>query len=743
MTDLSDLSGLVPYAGFVSGTRGVSELYAGAPEHPRSPDQVGYQRLIAQVPGILYVSETGMEGRYLYVSPQVETLLGWTPQEWMADPTIFSRSIHPDDRHVEEGAELPENTPPHGRHTSEYRLTTRDGEVRWFRDDATLVPGENGQPSSWSGVLTDITEQRNAETLLRHSNERARVVVDTAMDAYIAFDEQGTICEWNRTGEKIFGWRREEILGRSLADTLIPQRAQAAYLAEIEGAIVADESANGRTLTLNAVRRDGEELPVEVTLWRTLEGRALRFSAFLRDITERKNLEAQLRWHAYRDSVTGLANRTLFSQQVAEHMVTSNRGGFAVLVFGLDDLRSVNDSLGLAAADDLLRAVADRLRTRASASETLARLSEDEFALLLVDVATPSDARRIAEGLQDFLRSPTRCAGRELTVRASIGVRHLAPGADVGVEELLSDAGAALFTATRKGRGVSLFENSMRTDRIRRLQLTDALEQAVGRGEISVHYQPYFSFVDGRACGVEALARWHHPLHGEVHPGEFIELAEQTGRIGELGLFVLRRACRDIAALRQEHPQHRDLKLSVNVSARQLVDDHLQHELRAVLSETGLPGDALMLELTETALVEDAHVVAERLTDIRRMGVHLAVDDFGTRYASLAYLQRFPIDTLKVDRTFVRQVNVSRHDHRLTGGIITLAKTLGLRTIAEGIEEDGHASHLSGLGCDAGQGFLFARPVAIEGLTSVLSSGKQRMHQGLLSGVRAPHGESS
>lgn len=424
-----------------------------------------------------------------------------------------------------------------------------------------------------------------------------------------------------------------------------------------------------------------------------------------------------------RCSLTGLADRTHFYQRVAEQMVTPSSGGFAVLLIGLDDFRSVNESLGHGAADDLLKAVAASLRATVSASDTLARLPGAEFAVLLADVTGPSDAQQVGEGIQESLRSPTPCAGVEITARVSIGVRHCAPGIYFDVEELLSDAGAAMSMATRAGRRVAVFEPDMRAWRLRRLELTEALEHALGRGEISVHYQPYFSFADGQACGVEALARWHHPTLGEVDPSEFIVLAENTGLIQSLGLFVLRQACRDIAALRRQHPQHNDLTMSVNVSARQLVDSGFQQELRAVLRETGLPGHALMLELTETAFVEDVHDVAARLADIRRMGVHLAVDDFGTRYASMSYLQRFPIDTLKVDQTFVQRVHESPYEHLLTGAIITLAKTLGLRTIAEGIEEDEHALRLSRLGCDAGQGFLFARPVPAADLASALCSG--------------------
>ncbi|HZJ06152.1 MAG TPA: EAL domain-containing protein [Nocardioidaceae bacterium] len=714
----------------MSGTNGVGKSRVRALHRLQLTEADAYHSLIEHVPGILYISEPGIDARWLYVSPQVESILGWTAAEWLADPTLFSRLIHPDDRHLEEGAELLENTVLDGRHTSEYRLTTRDGRVRWFRDDATLVAADDTHPSAWTGVLTDITDQRQSEHLLRRSHERARAILDTATDAYVAFDGAGVICDWNRAGEWMLGWTREQIIGQSVAETLIPKRHTASSLAELTKAREADDSVGGRTFVRTVVRRDGTELPVEVTLWRTHEEDGVSVSAFLRDITERDALQAQLIRQAFRDDLTGFANRALFHQRVAERLADPAREAFAVLMIGLDDFRSVNDSLGHAAAGELLKAVADRLAVDVSTASTFARLSEDELAMI-VDAEAPSDALLLAEGLQKLLKTPTWCGGRQIAVRVSIGVRHCAVGAEVDVEEVLSDAGAAMSTATRSGRGLAAFENRMRADQLRRLQLAEELEHAVSRGEISVHYQPYFSFADGSASGVEALARWRHPVLGDVQPSEFIPLAESTGQIKVLGLFVLTRACRDIATLRRQHHEHRDLMLSVNVSPRQLVDDEFQQELHKVLDDTAMPGEALMLELTETALVEDAHGVAERLSELRRSGVHVAVDDFGTRYASLAYLQRFPIDTLKVDRTFISQMHESSHEQRLAGAIITLAKTLGLRTIAEGIEETDHATRLVGLGCDAGQGFLFTRPVAIEGLLATLRSGAERAHEGL------------
>ncbi|CAA9354906.1 MAG: diguanylate cyclase/phosphodiesterase (GGDEF & EAL domains) with PAS/PAC sensor(s) [uncultured Nocardioidaceae bacterium] len=708
--------------------------------HPETSDQRVFWSLLDQVPGILYVAEVGFEGRWLYVSPQVEDLLGWTAQEWTADPTLFARALHPDDYGVEARAASASQTLPGGRDVSEYRLTTRDGRLRWFRDDARLLADELGRPALWSGVLTDVTEQRRAALRLSRSDQRARAIIDTAMDAYVAIDAQGAIIDWNRAAETVFGWTRRDILGRRLVDTIVPAWFASAHLAGPEEGALEEALGAGRVLQVSATRRDGTELPVELTLWRTddEQGGAC-FSLFLRDITERERLQARLTAHAYRDPLTGFANRALFQQRLGDHLGTRaaqaelrSATGFAVLVVGLDDFRPVSVSLGPEAADELLMTVAERLTAHTPDESLLARLSDDEFAVLVPEVPGRADAQQITDELARELRSSSGSGERELTVRASIGVRHCPAGCDASVEELMSDAAAAMVAATRSGRTVAFFEDSLRAANLRRLRLMEALEHAVERDEIYVAYQPYFSFHDGRARGVEALARWRHPAYGEVSPAEFIVLAESTGQIQSVGLFVLARACRDIARLRREMPRHADLALSINVSARQLVDGRLQQQLSTVLEETGLPGDALTLELTETALVEDELDVAERLTEIRAMGVHLAVDDFGTRFASLAYLQRFPVDTLKVDRSFVALLHESAQEQRLTGAIITLAKTLGLRTIAEGIEEDEAARWLSGLGCDAGQGFLFARPIALERLAPVLRAGERRVHEGLV-----------
>jgi diguanylate cyclase (GGDEF)-like protein/PAS domain S-box-containing protein len=524
----------------------------------------------------------------------------------------------------------------------------------------------------------------------------------------------------------MFGWSHDEIIGRRFTDTVIPERFRDVHRRSLDRLRTGDtEGLLGKLLELSALRRDGTEFPVEATVWRTPGDRAggPHFSSFLRDITERKALQDQLVHQADHDSLTGLANRRLFHRKLAAEAASPESRNFAVLLLDLDGFKTVNDRLGHAAGDDLLRIVAARLRSRLPNTDTLARLSGDEFAVLAVDVATREDVELIAARLQQSLAEPAWVDGTEVTLRASIGIRFTTASSDLPVFDVLADADVAMYTAKRSGiGGMAVFEPGMRSDAARRHELTDALGHALDNDEISVRYQPFVSLGEGRILGVEALLRWRHPVLGSVSPAEFIPVAENTGYIRQLGRFVLDRACRDVAGLRAGLPGHAELALSVNVSVRQLADEECIRAMAEVLRDTGMPGEAVTWELTESAFVEDADEVIEKLHDVRRLGVHIAVDHFGTRYASLTYLQRFPVDTLKVDRTFVRRMHQSAEEHRLPGAIIAMARTLGLRTVAEGIEEEAHAKRLAGLGCEAGQGYLFAPPLGLDELRTLLDS---------------------
>ncbi len=432
-----------------------------------------------------------------------------------------------------------------------------------------------------------------------------------------------------------------------------------------------------------------------------------------------RELARQLEHQAYHDDLTGLANRALFSEQVRQAVTRTGRNGdrTAVLFIDLDDFKVVNDSLGHQAGDQLLRGVADRLGTAVAESHTLGRLGGDEFAVLVEERAAGSQAAegeagdgvaQVADGIVAALDAPFRINGMQVHIRASLGVAAAADGAP-GPMELLRNADIAMYAAksSRKG-GWRVFEPAMLTALVARHRLQAALVQAVERDEFVVFYQPIVNLADGSVLGTEALVRWRRPDGRLVEPGQFIGLAEETGLVTEIDRRVLALACAQVACW--DAAGGDQLALHVNVSARQLHRADLVADVAHVLAESGLAPGRLTLEITESGLGGDPEAAIGRLVDLAAMGVHLAIDDFGTGYSSLAYLRRMPVDVLKIDKTFVAELAVDGYAP-LAQAVVALAHTLGMQTVAEGIDQPTQVPRLQALGCRHGQGFLFAKPL--------------------------------
>jgi len=445
-----------------------------------------------------------------------------------------------------------------------------------------------------------------------------------------------------------------------------------------------------------------------------------------RDVTERQGLEDQLRHQAFHDSLTGLANRALFANRVEHALIRSarRREPMAVLFLDLDDFKTVNDTLGHAEGDDLLVAVAERLRGCLRAGDTAARLGGDEFAVLLDELTGWDEAVAVAQRILDALRAPIALLSREVTIGASIGIT--VSGGGEGADVLLRDADVAMYTAKNEGKNRYVaFAPEMHRQIVERLGLRDDLRRALDRGgELHLRYHPIVELPAGAVAGLEALLRWDHPERGLISPAEFIPLAEESGLIVPLGRYVLEEAFKAARRFERDHGGQRFL--TVNLSGRQLADSDLTADVAALLAASGLPASRVVLEITESVLLQDSAAVVARLEELRRLGVGLAVDDFGTGYSSLAYLRRFPVNILKIDKSFVDQVDVSPEGAALTRAIIDLAGGLGLRTIAEGIERRSQAEELSALGCRLGQGFHFARPLTPAEVDDLLVAGPGR-----------------
>ena len=424
-------------------------------------------------------------------------------------------------------------------------------------------------------------------------------------------------------------------------------------------------------------------------------------------LTDAKTVGAMVH-QALHDALTGLPNRALFLDRLEHALARAMRAGseVAVLFLDLDRFKTVNDSLGHAAGDELLCTVAQRITTCMRAADTAARLGGDEFAVLLEDLVSTREAARVAERIIAALEEPIGVAGREVFVGTSIGV---ATGA-YGAEDLLRHADVAMYRAKAQGKGrYAMFEEGMQAEVIDRLELEADLQRAIDRRELEVFYQPIIMLGTGELAGHEALVRWRHPTRGLMSPGAFIPVAEETGMIGSIGRFVLREATRQAAAWAAMTGA--ELSMNVNLSGRQLEDPTLVDEVTAILRETGLPAGRLVLEITETVLMQDTETTIERLRTLRALGVRLAVDDFGTGYSSLRYLNRFPLDVLKMAKPFVDGLGSQDEDPALARAIVDLGASLGLTIVAEGIERSAQLAHLRRLGCPLGQGYWFARPM--------------------------------
>ena len=431
---------------------------------------------------------------------------------------------------------------------------------------------------------------------------------------------------------------------------------------------------------------------------------------------------------AFHDSLTGLPNRAMFTELLKAEIESSKRRGehmFAVLFLDLDRFKNINDSLGHTHGDLLLVAFAERLERTLRPIDTLARFGGDEFAILLSGMSDATDAVRVAQRIQDELSQPFVLDKNSAFATASIGIALSSSGYD-RPDDILRDADIAMYRAKENGKArYEVFDHGMHARAVSRLQLESDLRQAIERNEFCVYYQPIVSLETGRLAGFEALVRWNHPRRGLVSPADFIPVAEETGLIVPIGEWVLNEACARVRQWQIDSPSHRSLSLSVNLSARQVAQPDLLNRIKEALENSKLNSHCLKLEITESVVMENAEAAAQMFKQLRSLGVQLSIDDFGTGYSSLSYLHRFPLNYLKIDRSFVSRLTTD-NDNAIVRTISTLARNLGMEVIAEGIETEEQFQQLKMLGCEYGQGYLFSRPVANEGVDHLLSQDSKR-----------------
>ena len=601
------------------------------------------------------------------------------------------------------------------------RVLRLDGSWRWVDYTVTNLLDE---PAVAGMVinLRDAHEQHLAEQALRASEQRYRTIVETAQEGILAIDAEGRVAFANRRAGDIWGLSPEALQTKSIDSS--PWAADLWVLAD---RLAAAPAGHTESFEITHARADGTPLHVQMSASPLFDdhGKYVGALALQTDVTEQRRAARELEHMALYDQLTGLANRTLFLDRLEHAIVRSRRFGqhLAVLFCDLDQFKLVNDSLGHAAGDELLREVADRLRHTVRGEDTVARLGGDEFVVLMEDVLEESEPTDLAERINLALGAPFELLGRHVTASASIGISSLSPESTASAGDLLRDADAAMYAAKSRGRSrVQAFDSSLRANAVDVLTTTGELRQALEEEQLRLHYQPIVDLTTGEVVGLEALVRWQHPHRGLLPPAAFIEAAETSGLIVPVGAWVTAAACKAAAGWTDLGRDGTPLQVSVNLSARQLVDGTVVDTVAAALAMSGLPAESLLLEVTESAVMEDAAAALDVLHALKGLGVAIAIDDFGTGYSSLTYLRRFPVDRLKIDRSFVAGLGVSDDDHAIVSSVISLARSVGVTPVAEGVETREQLSVLRRLKCDMAQGYLFSRPVPAESIRTTVST---------------------
>ncbi|MGZ5292393.1 MAG: putative bifunctional diguanylate cyclase/phosphodiesterase [Actinomycetota bacterium] len=574
-----------------------------------------------------------------------------------------------------------------------------------------------------SQVALALESAALTEDLLRQESEaRFASLVQNSSDIVTVVELDTTVHYASPSAHRVLGFAPEQLEGTKFADLIHPDD-KTRVLSFLSS--VGEGEGHMGIIEFRMRCRDGSFVVVETLRTNLLHDPNVRGIVLnTRDISERKTFEEQLSHQAFHDSVTNLANRALFRDRVTHAIERQGRDRkpVAVLFMDLDDFKTINDSLGHAAGDQLLREVGDRIKECLRVADTAARLGGDEFAILLEDGGDGIQAVDVADRVMEVLEAPFALEGKEVFVRASVGIA-VAEGDEIReAEELLRNADVAMYMAKERGKGrYQVFEPAMHDTALKRLELKADLQRALEHEEFQLYYQPVIELASGHISGVEALIRWIHPVRGMVPPLDFIPLAEETGLIVPIGRWVLREATRYAVELQERYPMDPPFHMAVNLSARQLSRPEIVDEVRESLVENGLTPGSLILEITESVMMQDMELSIERLTELKGLGVQLAVDDFGTGYSSLNYIRRFPVDILKVDKSFVDGVSEGGEASALTAAVIELAGILNLKPVAEGIERADQLQRLLELRCDLGQGFFFARPLPGEELQILLT----------------------
>lgn len=656
--------------------------------------------------------------RPLYVNDAFCQITGYSLDELLALPSLLDLASDEDRERLEACLRV---GPDQGQAVSHHELGIRHHDGRRVDVEVGVTTLRVDTHAHLVIIARDISSRKVAEAALRQSEDRFRSLVQNSSDVMSIVGPDGLIRWHSPAFERVLGYPPEALTGTSLYDLIHPD--DAARVAATFAACSAND-ATQTTLDFRCLHQDGgwrylEAISTNLLDHPTIGGIVVN----ARDVTERKAFEDQLARQAFFDALTGLPNRVLFMYSI-EHALAGarrNKVGVAVMFLDLDGFKQVNDTFGHQVGDQLLSALGQRLKSCVRPGDTVARLGGDEFTVLLEDITRPDEAERVARRILDRLQTPFHFDGRDLYVSASIGIAFSPPDG-MKPADVLRYADAAMYRAKTAGKArCVMFDHSMHAAWLARLSLESDLRAALDRDELRLFYQPIADLATGQIVGVEALARWQHPTRGLMLPLEFLPLAEETGLIVPIGQWVLEKACCQARAWQHQFRGGVPLTVSVNLSARQFQQPDLVSRVERALSGAGLDPALLRLEVTESALPDDARVALKTLNDLRALGVRVALDDFGAGCASLSSLRRLPVRTLKLDPSFLGALDEEAVP--IVRAVATLAHALGMEVSAEGIETAQQLARLREVECDRGQGFLLSHPVAEDALSRLIEQG--------------------
>lgn len=550
------------------------------------------------------------------------------------------------------------------------------------------------------------------------SERKFRSLIESANDAIILSDSTGTIISWNKGAECIFGFNKNEALGKKL-QIIIPKKYQKAHQKGMDRYIATGEpKVMGKTVELEGVRKDGNEFPIELSLASWKEEGDIFFSSIIRDITERKRNEEKINQMVYRDPLTGLPNRLLLNDRLSQALdqANENKQTLGIMFIDLDRFKFINDTLGHAVGDQLLIEISQRIQSCVGKADTVCRQGGDEF-IVLIQNTTSNEVTKKAHKIIDLFSQSVMIGVNELFITPSIGIA-MYPGDGWDIETLIKNADTAMYRVKEQGKNSFQFYTPEMNEAVsKKMQLEIGLRKALEGNEFHIVYQPQIDVQSGKVIGAEALLRWEHPEWGSISPAEFIPIAEETGLILQIGEWVLRGACLQNKKWQDEgFPL---LRMAVNISSRQFQQNDLVERVNKILTETELAPQYLELELTES-IIQDSKYAVAIMQQLKEMGIHLSIDDFGTGYSSLSYLKTFPIHTLKIDQSFTRNIYKDPKDASLVETIITMAHNLDLKVIAEGVETEEQLKFLQQKQCNEAQGYFFSRPISASAMEAIL-----------------------